>query len=216
MALIRARFLVEIPADIWIAELSSGVPDATFRLLTGVPKGDRSLELGEVRAEAPGDVAAAIANHRDISTFERLYEDSERVIAHYEAQEQRLYEFLWDSSLPPEFPILIQDGEMEFDLTASRDQFDAFGSALEASGLRYELLSVSETGKAGSLLTERQRECLRVALRLGYFEVPRDRTLAEVADALDVDPSTASENIRRGTARIVGQYFVGAESPLRE
>lgn len=211
ITLIRARFLVEVPTDSWIAEISTTFPDATFRLLTGVPKGDRSIELGEVRAETPGTVTEAIRRHRDVSAYESLYEDSERAIAHYEATEQRLYEFLWESSLPPEFPVLIQNGEMEFDVTATREQFDAFGNTLDASGRHYELLSVVETGDEGSLLTERQRECLRVALRHGYFEVPRGCTLADVADTLGIDPSTASETIRRGTASVVGHHFVGTD-----
>ena len=43
---------------------------------------------------------------------------------------------------------------------------------------------------------------------MGYFEVPRDCTLAEVADTLGVDTSTVSETIRRGTARVLEQFFV--------
>lgn len=211
IALIRARFLVLIPEDIWISTVSTSFPDATFRLLTGVPKGDRSLELGEVRAGDPATVVDAIRSHPDISRFESLYQDADRAIAQYEAVEQRLYEFLWTSSLPPEFPVIIQDGEMEFDVTATRQQFEGFGAALEARGQRYELLSVVETSEEGAFLTERQRECLRVALREGYFDVPRATSLDEVAAALGVDKSTASETIRRGTGRVIEQYFVGSE-----
>ncbi|WP_245852909.1 helix-turn-helix domain-containing protein [Natrinema ejinorense] len=98
---------------------------------------------------------------------------------------------------------------MEFDLTATRDQFDAFGTSLEASGLQYDLLSVVRTDEKSALLTDRQRECLTVALRQGYLEVPRECTLAELADELGVDKSTASETIRRGSARVLEQFLLG-------
>jgi predicted DNA binding protein len=38
--------------------------------------------------------------------------------------------------------------------------------------------------------------------------VPRECTLADVADELGVDTSTASETIRRATARIVDAFLV--------
>lgn len=207
--MIRARFRVALSDDIWIAAVSESFPDATFRLLTGVPQGDRSLELGEVVADDPAAVVDAISAQPAISEFEHLYADDRRAIAQYEAVEQRLYEFLWESSLPPEFPVVVEDGEMEFDVTATREQFDAFGSTLDERGHRYELLAVVGTDDGEALLTERQRECLRAALRRGYFEVPRACTVAELADSLGVDKSTASETIRRGTGRIVSQFLVG-------
>ncbi|WP_232701768.1 helix-turn-helix domain-containing protein [Halobacterium wangiae] len=198
-----------LPADVWVAELSTSFSDATFRLLTGVPKGDRSLELGEVLAADPDEVTTAIEDHPDVRTLERLHSDAHRAISQYEVGEQGLYEFLRESSLPPEFPLVVEDGEMEFDVTATRDQFEAFGDALDASDRQYELLTVVQVEEGDALLTERQRECVAAALREGYFEVPRDCTLAELADSLDVDKSTASETVRRGTARIVEQFLVG-------
>jgi len=208
MTVLRARFRMELPDDIWVAEVSKSFPDATFRLLTGVPKGDRAIELGEVRTDDPEAAIDALREHPDIVAFERLLAGDRRAIVQYEAIEQRLYRFLWESSLPPEFPLSVENGEMEFDLTATREQFEAFGAQLDATGLQYDLLSVVHTDEDRSLLTERQRECLTVAQRRGYFEVPRACTLAEVADALGVDKSTASETIRRGTARVLEQFLI--------
>ncbi|WP_276273487.1 helix-turn-helix domain-containing protein [Haloarcula litorea] len=206
---IRARFRMALPEDLWVRAVSTSFPEATLRLLTGVPRGDRALELGEVRAEDPVAVADAIRTHPDITEYDPLHTGDDRVVAQYEAVEQALYEFLWSSSLPPEFPVVVTDGEMTFDLTATRAQFEAFGDALDERDRPYELLSVVHTDADGGLLTERQRECLRVAQRRGYFAVPRECTLATVAAELGVDKSTASETIRRGTARVVSQFLAG-------
>ena len=206
--MIRARFRLTLPPDFWVAEVSRAFPDATFRLLAGVPKDDRALELGEVLAGAPGDAAAAVRAHDDIRAYERLHLDDRRALTRYETVDQRLYEFLLDSAIPPEFPLTVEDGRMEFDLTATRSGFETFGDALDASGLQYDLLLAVHTDEDDAVLTGRQRECLAVAQRRGYFEVPRQCTLAEVADALDVDTSTASETIRRGTARVLRQFLV--------
>jgi len=198
--------------DLWVREVSTSFPDATLRLLTGVPRGERALELGEVQADDAGEVARAIRTHPDIVAYDEVYSGETRVVAQYEADEQGLYEFLWSSSLPPEFPVVVEDGEMEFEITATREQFEAFGATLDEGDHQYDLLSLVHTDEGERLLTDRQRECLTVAHRRGYFDVPRECTLAEVADALGVDKSTASETVRRGTGRVLEQFLVGRES----
>jgi predicted DNA binding protein len=52
-------------------------------------------------------------------------------------------------------------------------------------------------------LTDRQREVLRVAARLGYYDVPRSATHDEVAESLGCAPSTASEHLRKIESKIV-------------
>ena len=206
---IRARFRLWLTEGLWVSEVSRSFPNASLHLLTGVPVGDRTLELGETRADDPRAVTDAIRDHPDVLTHELLHCDDERALSKYETRDQALFEFLGGSSLLPEFPLLVEDGVMTFAIPTTREDFEAFGDRLDASGMRYELLSVTHRdGPGEGPLTDRQLECLRVARRMGYFEVPRDCTLAEVADTLGVDTSTVSETIRRGTARVLEQFFV--------
>ncbi len=207
-SVIRARFRLALSEDIWVNDVSTAFPDSTLRLLTGVPMGERALELGEVRANEPARVTETIKDHPDIFAYDQLYVDDTRAIGRYEANEKGLYELLWTSSLPPEFPIIVENGAMEFDLTATQDQFETFTAALNDADRQYDLLTLVHTGEETSLLTDRQQEYLRVAYRRGYFDVPRTCTLADLADTLGVDKSSASETIRRGAGRIIGNYFV--------
>lgn len=207
--MIRARFRFHLPPDLWIAEVSRSVPDATFRLLAAVPSGDRSLALGEVRAADPGDAVDELGAHPAVVATERLHVGDDRALTRFETTSQRLFEFLGGASLPPEFPLDVADGVMEFDVTATRAGFEAFGKRLDATGRQYDLLSVVHADSRSGVLTERQRECLEVALRKGYFEVPREATLAEVAAALNVDKSSASETLRRGAARVIDWFLLG-------
>lgn len=65
-------------------------------------------------------------------------------------------------------------------------------------------------------LTERQYDTLETATEMGYFSVPRAASLEEVADALDVSSSTASELLRRAEAhlmqRLLGTSAAGLSS----
>ena len=48
-------------------------------------------------------------------------------------------------------------------------------------------------------LTPEQRQALELATERGYFAVPREVTLSELADELDISAQAVSERIRRGT-----------------
>lgn len=52
-------------------------------------------------------------------------------------------------------------------------------------------------------LTNRQREVLVAAHERGYFEVPRQATAEDVAEALDLDRSTVSEHLRRAERNLI-------------
>ncbi len=58
-------------------------------------------------------------------------------------------------------------------------------------------------GSLAGRLTHRQLEAVTVARARGYYEVPRDGTLAEVADALDCSESAASTLLRNAERHLV-------------
>jgi predicted DNA binding protein len=206
---ISALFLLDLPTDSWIAEVSQSFPNATLRLLAGIRTGDRATELGEVRARDPATVGRAIRAHPAITRYERLELTEDRLLGKYETTETGLYTFLEEVGFPPEFPATVRDGRYELPLTGSTEEFDRLRRRLEENDHRYELLSKTTTDDPEELLTARQREVLSAALRAGYLDVPRRCTLAELADRLDADKSTVSGVLRRAHARLAGWFLTG-------
>jgi predicted DNA binding protein len=213
--MIDARFRIELPARLWIAEVSTAVPTATFRLLSGLATGDRAVELGEVVADDPAAVEERIRNHRHVEAYQRLEATDDRVLARYETSDTGLYEFARRVGVPPEFPVVVTNGWYEFDITGTQAEFETLRDTLEESPLSSELLSVVHTDEDEDILTGRQREFLNAALREGYFDVPRECTLAELASALDADKSTLSRTLRRGQARVLQWYLTGPQPTAR-
>lgn len=60
-----------------------------------------------------------------------------------------------------------------------------------------------DPGEVG--LQPKQEQTLRLALSRGYFDVPRDVTLQELADELGVSDQSVSERLRRGIETIVDE-----------
>jgi predicted DNA binding protein len=213
--MIDARFRIELPPGTWVGEVSRATPDATFRLLSGLRTGDRAVELGEVVADDPIAVGDSIADHRFVEAYQRLESADRRLLARYETTDTALYEFARSVGVPVEFPVVVRNGWYEFDVTGTRDELDALRDTLDASPLSFELLSLVRTDEDEDLLTARQRELLDAALRAGYFDVPRECTLGDLAADFDVDKSTLSRTLRRGQAQVLRWYLTGSQSTTR-
>ena len=52
-------------------------------------------------------------------------------------------------------------------------------------------------------LTDEQREALDLAYRRGYFATPRETSLSELADALEITSQSLSDRIRRGNEKVL-------------
>lgn len=87
-----------------------------------------------------------------------------------------------------------------------RDQFDAFCEHLNDRDYSFELLDLTEPKEprpSHGDLTSAQREALRTARERGYFAVPRDATVRELAAELDMSHQNLSELFRRGTGELI-------------
>lgn len=104
--------------------------------------------------------------------------------------------------IPPRYdPPAVTESFLEeypdFDLIAKRTK-DAHTSMLTPSTFQQSLLNE---------LTDRQREALRTAFEMGYYEWPRDCTGQDVADELGITSATFSEHIFAAERKILTFMF---------
>ena len=94
-----------------------------------------------------------------------------------------------------------------------RDLFSKTHDFCDDHGLTFDVESVREmdgepAGRYG--LTTEQYDALVKATRRGYFSVPREITLEELAEEMGVSHQALSERIRRGTESLVDDtLFIG-------
>lgn len=77
----------------------------------------------------------------------------------------------------------------------------------QEEGLSMEVESVTQmdsepAGQYG--LTEAQYEALVTAYQMGYFEIPQETTVEDLADELGVSAQSVSERLRRGHRKLIG------------
>jgi predicted DNA binding protein len=89
---------------------------------------------------------------------------------------------------------------------ATREQFDAFRETLDERGHSFELLELSRIAERRypvSHLTADQLEALRVARERGYYRVPRETTLRDLAADLGMSHQNLSKLLRRATETLI-------------
>lgn len=84
-------------------------------------------------------------------------------------------------------------------VSKTAEQFDRFD--VEAT---YESITEldQDAGELPNRVTGRQREVLRTAIDEGYYEIPRQVTLEELAEELDVSHQALSECLRRAQKQL--------------
>lgn len=105
-----------------------------------------------------------------------------------------------------------EDGTVSFSLFGPDAELQA---AIDAVPDPVEVCIEAVGGLAGAAAAEtrlsgRQREALETGLSLGYYDVPRRCSGADVAEAMECAPSTAAEHLRRGEASLVRSVLDGA------
>lgn len=58
-----------------------------------------------------------------------------------------------------------------------------------------------------NILPNRQRDVLEVAFERGYYDVPRDTSVQEIAAEFDLDDSTVAEHLQRAERNLLGTLF---------
>lgn len=84
--------------------------------------------------------------------------------------------------------------------------FEEFQSYFGEQDVTFDLLRLSQAGAPKDReydLTPRQREVLSEALDAGYFDVPREIGIEDLAERLDISSNAVSERLRRATANLV-------------
>lgn len=163
----------------------------------------------------------------DLIQFETLLEDDptiEDVIMLEEQDGERFYRGTWRQN-GNDFLFALSDvvatvleavgQESVWELTLlfnDHDALSAFHERCATYGVSLELTRLYQAENPQSFgkyeVTADQQEALVAAYEMGYFEVPRDASLADVADRLSVSSQSVSARLRRGCANLIGNTLV--------
>ncbi|MFB6130583.1 MAG: helix-turn-helix domain-containing protein [Salinigranum sp.] len=201
-----AKLDVTLPEGVWIRDISSEYPEATFRVIAALPGEDAGVGLMEITATDVEDVVDAIARRDGITSLDCLRIADGEALVQFETTDPALLVAVQESMVPLELPLTIVDGVAVLEFAASRERLSELGDRLRTFGMSFEVEYVRGTVDTEELLTDSQRDLLRTAVESGYYDTPRTSTLTELADALGIAKSTASERLHRAEERVIKRF----------
>ncbi|MDB9251941.1 helix-turn-helix domain-containing protein [Halorubrum sp. SD683] len=202
----QARLRVTIPDGPWVGDVSREFPEARFQVLTATPDDGAGFALVRITADESDPILDAIDDHETITHSSVMAADDGMVTVQVEALVPLLQTVARRAGVPIEMPVEIRDGVARVDVTGNHERVAEFGDALRDVGAAFEVEYVQQRINPGGSLTERQREVLFEAVDRGYYDVPRETTLTEVADHVGIAKSTCSEVLQRVERTIVREF----------
>lgn len=211
----RAKVQVELPESAWLADVSRDFPAGDFRIVTVLAGEDTGIALVHIQVDAPMPVLAAIEGSEHVRSADLFWAEGDEALVQVEANAPPLLVPLWRAGVPVELPFDVTDGTASWAVTTSQHRLSAFRAALDETDIVYDVQHVSDvtTSDADRLLTGRQREVLRTAAELGYYDTPRDATLTDVAATLDISKSNCSELLHRAEGHVVDWFLEEHDGP---
>lgn len=140
--------------------------------------------------------------------------------------DERLYQMEWIEQIDTLIEILVEengtviaaygteDGWNLRVIFPDRDSLSRTYDHCTERGLSMEVVSVYELdeGRQGRFgLTDDQQDVLTVAFDRGYYAIPRETTLSELADDLDASHQALSERMRRAHRNVVKNTVIIGE-----
>lgn len=199
---LRVALSVRSPGDCPVAAMTSG--DADGLAWTG---GDPVVEEFRAAPDAVDDDADAEEVFR--------YDDESVYRLERDADELCVCERITDLDCPVA-DVSVADGRLELTLhLPGSERFRAVLDDLRGAYDDVAVESILRTPPGGDdadpvvvdrgRLTSRQAEVLATAHEMGYFDYPRESNATEVAESLDIGPSTLAEHLAAAESKLVGQ-----------
>ncbi|AFK20680.1 helix-turn-helix domain-containing protein [Haloferax mediterranei ATCC 33500] len=163
---------------------------------------------------APPDIESRLDEHPDIVDFDVGETSDGGVVCHVHLvpndDVRRLLELVDEHDLLLDTPIRLTHDGVVVNVLGNHTQLTGAVSSLPESftdAFCVEGLSDYEPVRNGvrAELTHRQREVLETAVESGYYDIPRQISIEELATELECSPSTVSEHLRKVESRVLTQ-----------
>jgi len=207
--MVQASLTLTVPERTWIGTVSRQYPDARFQVRSAQSCDGLGVGFVELYADDPGSVCRDIEAYDDVHTVEVFHEDDDRALVQIEADAPILLRVLDRTGVPVEMPFEISDGEVDWEVTTTRNRLSDLAAELDRSEVGYMVGHVRDETSFDAVLTDRQQEVLNAAIDAGYYDSPRECTQEELAADLEMAKSTCSEILHRAEERVVKQFTDG-------
>lgn len=204
----KAKIQIQFPEKLWFS-LTKKYPYLQFSIKAFVPIEQdpfvgNSLIL--VQGQNFSQFLQDLEKHPSLISYSIMEKNSSSMILNTYTKDQFLLKSIVKNLILVELPVSVNAGVAEFNISSSRQNIDKFITELESKGLSITVkyLGTYETDPISHLLTPRQHEVYTQAKKKGYYNSPREITLTELAEQLNMAKSSLSSMLQRIHSKLLG------------
>lgn len=204
-----AEFRLSSP-ELPLTDVAAAVPGMHLTLEGGRPEATaRPVAFLRARGDAVGTLEAAFESDPFVESYGLVSDEGDSRLYQIIGSRRPAFDFDQIASRKAVFdgPTVTPSGWRVTGEFSDREELAALRSVFLDNGFEFDLERLSEPGyEALDLLTDRQREALVAAREMGYFDIPRRASTADVAAELGITASSLSERLRRAQGHLVDHY----------
>jgi predicted DNA binding protein len=190
MATHHVRIEVRLPDGHWAGDVTRANPNDVLRIEETMPLG---RGRGTARIAGTAHLFSSIRDHEKIDDLREL--DVSHATVEISAGGGGFLRPLMEVGVIPHTPFDVRDGWVEWTLECTQGKVRSLIERFRDQAIPHRLLSTRTT--SSHLLTQRQHQVYELALREGYYDMPRRTTITTLADMLGVAKSTLSAQMHR-------------------
>jgi len=201
--IVKAEFQIRLPEGLWIAALSKKYPETTFEILSILPTVEMiGNALFKISGPDVEQILIEIKLHPSSTELYLISDLANSKIINVKTKDPWLLISLIKSEVILKMPVIIKNGIANWEILAPQEKISTLNKLFAEKGIDFKLKSIGKYREEPQL-TARQSEVLDLALKQGYYEIPRKITLTQLADKLAVAKSTLSGILRRIDKKLV-------------
>ena len=204
-----------------LAATMDRLPDLEVRVESVVAEGPvRTMPLVWFSNVAPDELEVTLEQDPTVDEYLRLLESSD---------DEWFYRLQYGEEIASVCQVIYDHGGTVLDahvtdgewtvrlLFPEREELSNAVRTIEDRGVRVDVRRMVDAGadedlEAAAALTEPQQEAIAEAYRQGYYDVPREISLEELANELDISHQALSERLRRANRVLASEQL---EDPSR-
>lgn len=198
-----AKINLEIPKSKWFSEIFENYHDVELKVLNFLPYdfkksiGNAIIEITHYKID---QILEDIKNHASVFEFTLIEKELNQVKFNIKTKNPNLIFTLIKFGVLINFPVTVKEKVAEWDLIAPRERINDLLNYFEENKINFSLIKIGNSypnEEDNNKLDIEELRILKTAINLGYFEVPRNISLEELAKNLGLSKSWTSEKLRK-------------------
>lgn len=199
-----ARVKIRFPEQLWISHIFKKFHDVRMEIENFLPY-DLENSIGnsiiEIKHHKVNLILDEIRNHKSVIEFSLLEKEENRIKFNVKTKDPYLLYAVINCGVLVDFPVNVKDGFAYWRLISNRESIDRLLNIFEERKIEFDLLRIGNSPYSlddeKNKLTIEESNVLDQAINSGFFEIPRNISLEELANQLGKSKSALSVMLRK-------------------